>query len=124
VGLAVSAVVLWQAATRPGSVATRVGRVIALAPIVAWGLLAYMAYQQTAFGNPFAFARTQLHRTCESLPQAESDTKFTALATLEPALGVYDPGSPRFWAARDDTEADASFPVFNLTFWNPALFMG
>lgn len=103
----------------PGSRAARAARVLIYCPVACWGLLAYMAYQGMAFGDPLAFARTQAHWTYGS-PEGIIDpgAKAIALLTLEPVIGVYDPESKRYWGHT----AGPGGPVFSLAFWNPILF--
>ena len=119
VGLAVTAAYAWHVLGQPGPWRVRVLRLAVLAPMAGWGLLAYMLYQAVAFGDPLAFARTQVHWTSRApVERPTPSEKLEALATLEPARGVYDPRSGRYWAQ----SADANNLLFSLDFWNPALF--
>jgi hypothetical protein len=120
VGVAVTATLLWHVLARPGPLASRLRKALALAPLACWGLLAYMAYQWVAFGTPLAFAQTQQHWTHLAPEQHPGwGQKLWALATLEPIRGVYDPGSRRFWYL---SEGDDNI-LFVLSFWNPVLFL-
>jgi hypothetical protein len=120
VGLAVTFAFLFYVVQLPGTWAARLGRAIACVPLAAWGLLVYMGYLYRVFGNPLAFVQTQEHWTFP-VPPANRDfwAKALSLATLEPIRGVYDSVSPRFWSTGQVNDN----PVFNLTFWNPILFI-
>ncbi len=88
-----------------------------LLPMACWGLLAYVAYQGAALGEPLAFVKAQ-DRWCWRPPFALSE-KLYALATLEPVWSVYDPASRAFWErAAGDRE-----PLFSLAFINPVYFV-
>lgn len=120
VGVAVSAAFLWHLARQPGRRADRVRRVALLCPVACWGLLAYAAYQAVAFGDPFAFARTQVHwRSGVPPAPVELSGKLLSLATLEPVRGVYNPDSSRYWGHF----ATSDNLLFALAYWNPLLFL-
>lgn len=120
VGVAVAAAFMWyvlsQSRLEPRA---KVGRLLLLALLACWGLLAYMGYQWLAFGTPWAFAQTQEHWTFRILEDRSWSAKFWSLATLEPIWGVYVPSYPRYWG-NASAEGD---PLFNLIFWNPILFV-
>jgi hypothetical protein len=82
------------------------------------GLLAYMAYQWFAFGEPLAFAKAQdfwQHR----MPEDVLD-KILSLASFDPLWLAYIPGSPGYAGlTRDPAPA-----LFSLQFANPVLFVG
>jgi hypothetical protein len=86
-----------------------------LCALACGGLLAYMAYQQAAFGDALAFAKTQKHWTMGDAP---SGNKLLALFTLEPIWSVYVPDSPGYWAKKVPTIE----PLFNLQAANPIYF--
>jgi hypothetical protein len=121
VGVAASAAFLWSLLRLPNtSPAKRGALVIVLAPLSCWGLLEYMYFQHVAFGNAFAFAQTQEHWSHQSpVAQPGIVEKSTSLLTLEPIVGVFDPGSTRNWQR---SNGEDSWP-FNLFFWNPVLFL-
>ncbi|MBI3463766.1 MAG: hypothetical protein HY000_12020 [Planctomycetes bacterium] len=90
----------------------------AVAAVSVWGLAAYMTYQAIQFGDPLAFVKVQSQwrlRLGDDPPLSE---KVTALATLEPAWGVYVPGKSGYWARRD-LHGNA---LFSLQFANPIYF--
>src|SRR5208337_4418510 len=64
-------------------------------PLALWGLIAYMAYQYFAFGQPLAFALTQEHWSFRQ-PEPISD-KVLAILSHEPIWSVYDPSSEAYW---------------------------
>jgi hypothetical protein len=88
---------------------------ICLLPIACWGLLAWMACQWAAFGDPFAFARTQ---ALWSLKPATATAELQGLLTLEPFWSVYEPWSDSWWARHEPVRN----PLFSLQFANPLLF--
>jgi hypothetical protein len=93
--------------------------VLTLAALVClWGLAGYMIFQYTRFGEPLAFAKTQVHwrfREKSSLQE-----QLLAVETLEPFWSVYDESSPAYWR-RHDYELG---PAFSLQFANPIYFAG
>lgn len=120
VGVALTASFVWYVLTRPGPCPrTKANRVLLLAPLACWGLLAYMGHQWLAFGSPWAFAQTQGHWRFLAPANRSWPAKLWSLATLEPIWGVYVPGYRRYWG----NTSDSSDPLFNLIFWNPILFM-
>lgn len=117
VGVALVPVVLLYLWRRSPTTRSFCARAAWLAPLSCGGLLLYMAYQQFAFGEPFAFALTQQHWSV--YPDRGLADRAVSLLTLEPVRGVYDPSSPRYWGALDR----AHEPVFSLIFWNPIVFV-
>jgi hypothetical protein len=93
------------------------GRFLALLPLACWGLLAFMAYQYHAFGDPLAFARTQEHWRMR--PPVPWPDRLYALATLEPLWSVFDPSSPCFWQRHEPTGS----PLFSLHLANALYFL-
>lgn len=61
--LAPLAIHLWRTADGAGRsmLTRRMTRLGLYLPVGGWGLLAYMVYQYTVFGDPLAFAKTQRH---------------------------------------------------------------
>jgi hypothetical protein len=92
-------------------------RAVMLVPVACWGLLAYMAYQQAAFGEPLAFIKTQVHWSTRE--PADWMEWAWSLATLEPIFAVYDPSSRVYWGRVPPREN----PLFNLHFANPIYFL-
>lgn len=81
------------------SLKLRAIRICVYLPTACWGLLAYIAYQYTAFGEPLAFAKTQRYwRVAPEIPMGE---KLLQLLTFQPLRDVFDPKAPAFWATRD-----------------------
>jgi hypothetical protein len=92
---------------------------VCYAPLACWGLLAYMLYQQLAFGTPWAFVQTQEHWTF-GMPEDRSwQAKAESLLTLEPIWNLYDPNSQRYWA---ETQPRGG-ALFSILFWNPIFFV-
>jgi len=87
-----------------------------LLPICAWGILVYMAYQDAAFGEPLAFAKSQDYWSMTFL--AETPPKLESLLTLEPIWGIFDPNSPRYWSKYEVHDN----PLFSMWLANPLLF--
>jgi hypothetical protein len=101
---------LWQ---RSPGVRSFGVRLLVLAPVACWGLLAYMAYQWQAFDEPLAFARTQAHwRVRPPVPPGE---QVQSLLTLEPVRSVFDSDSACYWRRH---ERDANV-LFSLHLANP-----
>lgn len=67
-----------------------------LLPLASWGLLAYMAYQWSVFGEPLAFVKTQVD-WYEFSPPNEWWLKAWVHLTLEPLWQVYLPDCPCYW---------------------------
>lgn len=112
--LPVALLYMWRGSASTTAFAVRVAY---LGPLACWGLLAYMAYQYQAFGDPLAFARTQAH--WEALPGHDLADKVAALLTLEPIWAAFTPSSPRYWASIDRGHE----PVYSLYFLNPIIFV-
>jgi hypothetical protein len=120
VGVALTAAFMWHVLTQPGSRPWAKGiRLLMLAPLACWGLLAYMGYQWLEFGAPLGFAQTQQHWSFHAPKERCWPAKLWSLATLEPIWGVYVPGSQRYWG----NVGGGINPLFNLIFWNPILFV-
>jgi hypothetical protein len=117
--MAASLALLWYFATTPDPIRTRAARLAIYGPLAFWGVLTYSAYQFIAFDEPLAFTQTQSHWTFHSPPTPTNwADRAIALATLEPARGVYDPSSSRHWRHMDIVDTAIS----SLGFWNPLLF--
>jgi len=87
-------------------------------PLACWGLAAFMAYQQYAFGD--AFAAFKAHGHWGVRPDGPWSEKAESLATLAAVASVYDDDSPAFWMKADTH----GIPWFSLQFANPILFAG
>jgi hypothetical protein len=77
-----------------------------------------MAYQAIEFGDPLAFVKVQSQWRLRPGDEAPLSEKAAALATLEPAWGVYVPSKPGYWARRDFHGS----ALFSLQFANPIYF--
>jgi hypothetical protein len=121
VGVAASAAVLAHVLgdTARGSPVRRIVMAATLALVSCWGLLAFMAYQQTRFGTPFAFVNVQDNWVFYAPGPDDIPSKGVRLALLEPIWNAYIPGSPRFWGRYEED----AIPLLNLAFWNPILFV-
>ncbi len=105
-------------AREPGGILSRwLAHFALLLPLCCWGLLAYMLFQWTAFGEPTAFLKTQTHWNERPLSLRE---ELIGAMTLEPLRAVYDPSSACYWG-RVPPEQNA---LFNLKAANPVYFLG
>ncbi|MCR4415525.1 MAG: hypothetical protein NUV77_24200 [Thermoguttaceae bacterium] len=104
---------LWQSEKRW---CDRLAALAVFGTLACWGLAAYMAFQQIAFGDALAFAKTQTHWT--RLPPAFLAQKTLSLLSWEPLWATYDPGNPAFYWK--DTEPP--WPILNCRFLNPVYF--
>ncbi len=121
VGLAVTAALVWHIlsdASR-GPFRRRSLLALAYAPIVCWGLIAYVAYQYLAFDAPFAFAQTQKHWNYMGTLQYDLELKVESLLTAEPIWSVYTSDPLRTWRR---FEIHDNF-LFSIFFWNPISFL-
>jgi hypothetical protein len=86
-------------------------------PLACWGLVAFLAFQYSEFGDPFAVFKA--HDQWRVRPDDSPIDKATALFTLEPIYEVYNSASPAYWAKLDDH----GLPWFSLQFMNPIFFV-
>lgn len=86
---------------------------LVLIPVACWGILNYMLYQYLEFGEPLAFARTQVH--WQARPHPPLIEKGLALLTFEPGRALLDSSSPAYWAAHDQH----ANPLLSIRFANP-----
>jgi len=133
VGVACTAAFVWHVISDSslGTLSRRAFLVLTYLPIACWGLLAYMAYQEAAFGNALAFVETQDNWSYASPKRSEFSSesdrlwdKVECLLTAEPVISVYDPDSPRFWKNRVKVSRNLDYLLFVLYFWNPIIFGG
>ena len=121
VGVAASAAVmvhvLWDGSRGP--LRARLALAAVLAPLTCWGLLAFVAFQYFAFGNPLAFAEAQRHWRHYTPAPGDLGPKWLRLALAEPIWNVYVPGSMRNWTLVDRH----GNPALGLAFWNPIVFV-
>jgi hypothetical protein len=88
---------------------------ILVLPISIGGLLGYMWYQLSAFGDALAFAKTQANWKMQPpLPLAE---RALALFLWQPIVSVYSPSSPSYW-----DNFRPSHALLNWQFANPIYF--
>jgi hypothetical protein len=120
VGVTLTVAFGWYILTRPGlRPRTKAIRLLLLAPLGCWGLLAYVAYQWLVFDAPLGFAQTVQHWHFQAPEEYSWQAKFWSLATFEPIWDVYVPTSERYWGNVQSPGA----PLFCLHFWNPILFL-
>jgi hypothetical protein len=120
VGVALTLAFLWHVlGETDGGVWKKARRAALFTPVAAWGLLAYMAYQWSAFGTPFAFAQTQENYLFLAPQERHWADKLRSLATFEPIWGVYCPGNPRYWG----NVGPRGNLLISIIFWNPILFV-
>jgi len=89
-----------------------------LAPLSAWGLIAFIVYQAAAFGEPLAFLHAQKHWSVYQPERTAPLDKALRLLILEPVWGGYVPGSPRHWSRFNGDDR----LLYGSGFWNPILF--
>ena len=89
-----------------------------LVPLGCWGLAAYMVYQAVQFGDPLAFAQTQVHWSLRTPPSLWH--KVAALATLEPVRALYTPSDRGYWGRHTGL---VELP-FSLRAVDPLFFLG
>ncbi len=120
VGVACTAAFLWYILSDPnrGPMRRRIALSFVYLPLACWGLLAYMGYQEAAFGNPLAFAQTQENFSYPLVPRADFWEKAESLLSAEPVWSIYDPESLRHWSRIRFPEN----PFYSLYFWNPIAF--
>jgi Gpi18-like mannosyltransferase len=117
VGIAFLPVFLWHCWQRSANWRNFLAHALYLAPLACWGLLAYMAYQYAAFGDPLAFAKTQQYWKAHA--SASLEEKAWALLILEPVWNMFLPSSERYWASGEWHQA----PLFSLIAANPIYFV-
>lgn len=100
------------------SARTAAWRLVKLAPLAVWGLLAYMLMQYIQFGEPLAFAITQ--GDWRLRPDVDLGQKLASLSALEPLWAVYVSDSQWYWNQLEPH----SYPVLSLAFWNPVALCG
>jgi hypothetical protein len=106
---------LWQRSPRPTAFA---GRAAVLGPVACWGIVAYMVYQQAAFGDPLVFYHSEIGFRLR--PEESLGRKLLSDVTLEPIWSVFDPSAPGYWQ-----QADYQWnPLFSLSVANPLYLLG
>jgi len=93
-----------------------VGRAAYLLPLSCWGLLGYILYLGLEFDNPLVFATNQHYWV--SRPTTEWTEQASALLTLEPFWGTYEPSNLAYWQNFDP----GASPLFSLRFADPIFF--
>ena len=117
VGVALSAAVLWQIWKTSASWKTALARLSYMAPMAVWGIVAFAVFQWWAFGEPFAFVKTQQHwRFGPSVPLGEQILSFLS---WEPVWSAYLPLLPGQW---DGYEKGVPLAL-SYHFANPTLFL-
>jgi hypothetical protein len=92
-------------------------RWIAFTPIALAGLIAYMGYQYSAFGDALAFAKTQEH--WRKIGHSSTGEELLALLSHEPIWSVYLSDSRAYWRRLEPGPSAAT----NLAFANPIYFL-
>ncbi len=87
-----------------------------LVPVGTWGLLAFMIYQSTCLGDPFAFFQAQ--DSWEHRPNPPAIQRLVSLVTLHPIWDVFLPSSPAYWGRFEPKTV-----VFSWQLWNPCCFV-
>jgi hypothetical protein len=105
---------LWQRRTSVVDFATQT---IYALPISCWGILAFTAYQWSAFEDPLAWAKAHSHWRLFTAPSWGD--KLLSLVTLEPVWSMFLPDSPRYWGKWEWH----GNPIFSLLLANPVLFI-
>jgi hypothetical protein len=90
-----------------------------LLPVSCWGLVAYMGYQQYAYGDAVAFTKAEADWH-DRYPPTDRLAYAGELLTLEPVRAVYRRGCPCYWGLRGPHD----MPLLNLQFANPIYFLG
>lgn len=83
-----------------------------------WGIAFYIIFQWHAFGEPFAFVKTQAH-WIEVQDEIPLWRVAVAHLTFEPVWQVYVPGCDCYWG-----EDPPSLPLVSLQFLNPLIMVG
>ncbi len=99
VGVALLLPLAMHAREQSGSWRRAAGRLVWAGPLAVWGLALYVAYQAWAFGEPWAFVKTQQYwRMRPPVPAGET---MLALLSWEPIWSVYLRGAPGYWGDID-----------------------
>jgi hypothetical protein len=101
---------LWR---RSPSLKTFATRGALLGPLACWGILAYMLYQQLAFGDPLLFYHSEMG--IRKRPEESLGSKLLSDLTLEPIWSLFDSSAPGYWV-RQDVQGN---PLFSLILVNP-----
>lgn len=118
VGMALLPALLWDLWDRSRGIAPFLARAALLTPLACWGVIAYIAYQQAAFGDPLAFIHTQDSFTPR--PAGPFAEQLPELLTLRPLWAVYLPSDPSYWARSEQVDN----PLYSLHSANPLWFGG
>ena len=95
-------------------------RMAILLPIACWGILAFMLYQWSKFGDPLAFCANEFDQWRTRPRATPPGDKFWALVTWEPIWGAYVPGA---WASTPDPDP-IPIPFLSMQLANPILWVG
>lgn len=91
-------------------------RMTLLAPLAAWGIVAYMIFQLIQFGDPLLFFKSEA--TFNQLPGSSVGAKLLSDLSLATAWQVFDPSSVHYWEHNETIHN----PLFSLSFANPLYF--
>lgn len=117
VGVSLLPVLLWDLWDRSRSLMPFLLRAAVLGPLACWGLIAFMAYQQAAFGDALAFVHTQDNFVRPAGPFLD---RLPGLLTFRPLWAVYLPSDTSHWATIEPVDN----PLYSLHFANPIWFGG
>ncbi|HEX5442379.1 MAG TPA: hypothetical protein VFW87_01060 [Pirellulales bacterium] len=92
-------------------------RLVLLVGLSCWGILAYMAYLEWRFDEPFAFVQAQSHWHQTVVHHDYLLGRAARLLTFSPARDVYDSGSRCYWALYPPKHA-----ALSMLFANPIYF--
>ncbi|HEX4055519.1 MAG TPA: hypothetical protein VHX86_14740 [Tepidisphaeraceae bacterium] len=113
VAIALVLPVMWYAWVTSRSKWHAVGRFSYAVPLASWGLAAYMMFLYLRFGQPLAFAHTQLNQHMR--PPAASADRVLSLLSWSPIYDAYNPASPGYWRALHNSPSR----IFSMQFFNP-----
>lgn len=90
---------------------------VGLVALACWGIVLYTAFLWSEFGEPLAWAKSQL--MWRNRPDAGILEKGMALATLEPIWSSYGATCSCYWMQPGQPD----FAIFSMRFWNPIYFL-
>lgn len=103
--------------SRSSGIRNFLGKCAYLLPVACLGILEYMLYLHLEFGEPLAFAKTQVHWALRS--PASLEGKVVALATLEPVRRLFDPSLKVHWSNYEP----GVMPLLSLHLFDYILFV-
>jgi hypothetical protein len=107
----------WHVWRRSASKEECLKKLLYLAPLACWGIVAYVVFLWLRFGEPLAFIKSQ--NACNFRIASSWNQKIYCLAVGEPLRSVFDPSCPGFWK----NLAVYKNPLFSLAAVNPFYFL-